>query len=241
MPSGLFSADAQFPRFSRNETDAQKIEKMQSYLYMLHEQLRYSFANMDKGNFNEKGLQEISEEIAGPFVKKYESLDLTVTNGKGNEAQIQITGDGLKTEAKKIIFSGMVTFSALENKNDYTVINGARITTGTISAVTLYGSNFYCQLDDKKNRSGEILFCYPTRDDAVGGLRIDNDGAGSVEESKKRIYLYAADGFVLKLYCETNISIEAGDLIYGSADQITLKAKKINLSGTVYVNDTPLG
>lgn len=239
MPSGLFGADTKFPWYGEGDTQEKKLEKMQSYLFMLLEELRFSLSNMGKENFNENGFREISEEIAGPVIKKYESLDLSVTSGDGNEAEIQITGDGIKSTAKKITFSGMVTFSSLEDENNYTVINGATITTGTVSAVTLYGSNFYCMLDDEKRRSGEILFCYPTKTKRVGGLRIDNDGKGDATESKNRIYLYAESGFVLKIYSDTRISIEAGDLLYLGAGTITLDGR-INLNGSVYVNGTPL-
>ena len=101
-------ADANFPRFSGGESAEQKITTIQNYLFQLTEELRWAHANIGKGNFNETEYQSISEEIQGPVIKRYESLDLVVTNGDA-ESSILLTGDGLKTEAKTITFSGMVT------------------------------------------------------------------------------------------------------------------------------------
>ena len=55
MPSNILSADTGFPQFTKETSDKDKIEQITSYLYMLLEQLRYSFCNLDKDNFNETG------------------------------------------------------------------------------------------------------------------------------------------------------------------------------------------
>ncbi len=255
MPNGLFSADTQFPQFTGNETEKQKLEKVQSYLYILLEQLRFTLANMDKNNFNETGFQEISEEITGPVVKRYESLDLTVQSDEdGTSASIQITGEGLKTEAKIIQFSGMVTFKALKEKNEYTIINGSNIKTGTINAIRMTGNNieggeidganFYCTMDADNKTTGDIMLCYPTRNNVVGGLQINNSGSGTQTESSRRIFLYAQKGFVLKLESDSRISIEADNQVYiatkGNAS-ISLNGNRVDINGDVYVNGAPIG
>lgn len=259
MPNGLFSADTQFPQFTGNETEKQKLEKVQSYLYILLEQLRFTLANMDKNNFNETGFQEISEEITRPVVKRYESLDLTVQSDKdGTSASIQITGEGLKTEAKIIQFSGIVTFKALEEEGkkeeNYTIINGAHIKTGTIDTMELKGNkieggeidgaNFYCTMDADNKTTGDVMLCYPTRNNVVGGLQINNSGSGTQTESSRRIFLYAQKGFVLKLESDSRISIEADDQVYiatkGGAS-ISLKGNRVDINGDVYVNGAPIG
>ena len=48
MPSNILSADTGFPQFTKETSDKDKIEQITSYLYMLLEQLRYSFCNLDK-------------------------------------------------------------------------------------------------------------------------------------------------------------------------------------------------
>jgi len=249
MPNGLMMADANFPRFTGGESAEKKIEAIQSYLFMLTEELRWAHANIGKGNFNETDFKSISEEIQGPVVKKYESLDLTVTDGDegSNSATIKITGDGLQTEAKTITFKGMVTFKSLEDKNDTTIINGAYIKTGEIEAMTMrgntlegnviegneitggtitgtniYGANFHCIMDSNNKRTGEVRLCYPNKSTVVGGLQIDNDGKGDETESEERIYLYALGDFALKLYGRTRVSLEADDFLYINSPEITI-------------------
>ena len=237
MPNGIMAADTRFPHFSEGQSTEEKLYSMQSYLYMLLEELRYTLSNIGKGNFNEAAFTEISDEIAGPVKKTVESLDLAVTNGDGNSARIQITGEGLKAEAKDIIFSGMVTFQRLGDVEDTTVINGASIQTGTISAMNVYGSTFYCTLTEGKRREGDIFFRYKSKageEVLAGGLCIDDRGAGTGAESKNRVILYSEESFVLKLKSENNVSIE-GRNIYISGGMITLTGL-VNIDGTLMLN-----
>lgn len=253
MPNALMMADSNFPRFTGGESTEQKINTIQNYLFRLTEQLRWSYANIGKENFNETAFQLISEEIQGPVIKRYESLDLKVVSGEGNTASVQITGDGLKTEARIIEFKGLVSFKDLKTEGS-TIISGSNIKTGiiksikmdsneitggTITGTNIFGANFYCTMDDNKKRTGDIMLCYPDVDTVVGGLQINDDGDGTTTESKKRIYLYAQKGFVLKLYSNKNISIEAANLVYTRGYEVTIEASRINLKGNVYVNGTP--
>lgn len=41
MPGSILSADTNFPNFSDQQSDSEKINVIQNYLYMLLEQLRY--------------------------------------------------------------------------------------------------------------------------------------------------------------------------------------------------------
>lgn len=73
MPSNILSADTGFPQFTKETSDKDKIEQITSYLYMLLEQLRYSFCNLDKDNFNETGFDEIVNIITEPVYVQLEN------------------------------------------------------------------------------------------------------------------------------------------------------------------------
>ena len=66
MPSNLLNADVGFPQLNEEQSNDEKINKIVDYLYMLLEQLRYSFGNMDKDNFSESGLSELEHLITDP-------------------------------------------------------------------------------------------------------------------------------------------------------------------------------
>ncbi len=262
MPNGLMMADANFPRFSGGESTEQKITIIQNYLFQLTEELRWAHGNIGKENFNETEYQSISEEIQGPVIKRYESLDLVVTNGDA-ESSILLTGDGLKTEAKTITFSGMVTFKALgedkENPEDFTLINGAYIKTGTLEAMTMIGGSiegaFYkCKLIiGKSEPTGEIKMYYDLgeQESSAGGLRLEYDEGVSPndpEKSKYRMRLYTKSGtrnVSLKLESAYRMSLEADGVIYigTSVDGgVHINAPTIDLdAGVVRVNGVAIG
>ena len=69
-------------------------------------------------------------EAAGDAI--YDGITLTTTNGS-TSSTIRIKHNGVTIDSASVSFSGVVTFDDLETEG-YTTINGANITTGTISA-----------------------------------------------------------------------------------------------------------
>ena len=90
MPSNLLNADVGFPQLNEEQSNDEKINKIVDYLYMLLEQLRYSFGNMDKDNFSESGLDELEHLITDPVYVRLE-------DDEGNIAALAVTAQGLTT------------------------------------------------------------------------------------------------------------------------------------------------
>ncbi len=88
MPSSLLNADINFPRLSKKQPLQDQIDQITSYLYMLLEQLRWSLAHMDKGNFSESGLTELEKLITDPVY-------MQLSNAEGEIASLSITAQGL--------------------------------------------------------------------------------------------------------------------------------------------------
>ena len=184
------------------------------------------------------------------------SITLTVSNGE-TSSTIRLLMNGIALSSETIRFRGMVTFSDLE-ESGATVINGDNIQTGTISAIDIYGctiegSVFRSILDYNGDSGGEIQFYYLSTRYLAGGIRLDDQGAGSQYENRYRMFLYteSVDGvnFAMKLQAAGGISIEAGENIYIEAgtrlnvrayDNITITGDgRINLNGDLYVNGEP--
>lgn len=112
MPSNILSADTSFPQFTQETSDSEKIEQIASYLYMLLEQLRYSLANLDEGNFNDAGLDEIGKIITAPVYVRLEGaeggihelnataqlLSSRIKDAEGNVSQLQQTSKTLSSQ-----------------------------------------------------------------------------------------------------------------------------------------------
>ena len=145
---------------------------------------------------------------------------------------------------KGLNLQGVVTFEALA-QNDTTVINGAYIKTGTVSASqfkTYTASN-------TANTKGEILMYYKTDEEdpegaaiLAGGIRMDDEGLGTEDSSRYRLWIYTEKlddtrfKVSLKLSSAYRASLEAYEKIYiYCADQeksgnIELKSRSIDLN-----------
>lgn len=91
MPTNLFAADASFPQLTEKQSTDEKIEKIQSYLYMLLESLRFQLSNVEKENFNDTAFEEISDIITEPVYAQ-----LSDTNG--NVTSLALKADGLSVQ-----------------------------------------------------------------------------------------------------------------------------------------------
>lgn len=80
MPTNLSIADSSFPQLTKQQSTDEKFDKIQSYLYMLLESLRFSLSNLDKDNFNDAGLDEISDMITEPVYAQISDVEGNVTS-----------------------------------------------------------------------------------------------------------------------------------------------------------------
>lgn len=87
MPSNLLQADVGFPQFKDDQKPDEKITQVVNYLYMLLEQLRYSFGNLGSENFSESGIEELQTILTEPIYGRLENDE-----GLINELSINATG-----------------------------------------------------------------------------------------------------------------------------------------------------
>ncbi len=89
MPGNLLNADIGFPQFDGSESTDGKISVITNYLYTLLEQMRYTLGNLDIGNFNDTGFDEIAKRITAPITVDLKSVDEDIT-------ELQLTAKGLE-------------------------------------------------------------------------------------------------------------------------------------------------
>lgn len=88
MPSNWLYIDTNFPSFTQKESDGEKIETMQDYLFMLVEQLRYTLRNLDLKNMNKAAAEGFVKTITQPIYAE-------IKNAEGSITQLGVTADGL--------------------------------------------------------------------------------------------------------------------------------------------------
>ena len=176
-------------------------------------------------------------------------MTLSVTNGSASST-IRLLANGVQLSSQSISFSGMVSFADLSTSG-WTTINGDNITTGTIEAIDIYGctiegSTFKSVLKANGSVGGEIEFCYLNTNYVAGGIRLDDQGAGTEYERTYRMFIYTnyvqGVGFAMKLQSASGISMEADENVFLYAGtRMTIRGDSgIYLTGDVYVNGTLL-
>lgn len=194
-----------------------------------------------------------AEGAVSSLTQTVNSITLSVSNGE-TSSTIRLLRDGIIVASRTIQFSGMVTFSDLSGSGT-TIINGDNIQTGTISAINISGciiegSIFRSVLDYNGDYGGEIQFYYLSNYYLAGGIRLDDQGAGTQYENRYRMFVYtesvAGVAFAMKLQAAGGISIEADENVYIEAGtRLTMRSYstmtiegygRIDISGDLYIN-----
>lgn len=188
----------------------------------------------------EGNISTLSETVNG--------MTLSVSNGSSSST-IRLMANGVQLSSQSIYFSGMVTFTDLSTSG-WTTINGDNITTGTIEAIDIYGCNiegstFRSILDSAGGIGGEIEMCYLNTNYVAGGIRLDDQGAGTEYERQYRMFIYTDTilgvPFCLKIHSANGMSIDSDEIIAILAEgNITIRGPEIRLWGDVYYNGTLL-
>ena len=175
-------------------------------------------------------------------------MTLSVSNGSSSST-IRLMANGVQLSSQSIYFSGMVTFTDLSTSG-WTTINGDNITTGTIEAIDIYGCNiegstFRSILQANSAIGGEIEMCYLNTNYVAGGIRLDDQGAGTEYERQYRMFIYTDTilgvPFCLKIHSANGMSIDSDEIIAILAEgNITIRGPEIRLFGDVYYNGTLL-
>lgn len=182
-------------------------------------------------------------------------LTLTASNGTSSST-LRLMSNGVQLSSAAISFSGMVTFTDLSS-NGSTVINGGNISTGIIKAIDIEGVNISGSYISgstfetilSSSTGGEIKCYYlsnVSESYLAGGLRLDDQGAGTGSDARYRLFLYTQNAlgvaFTLKLLSAGSMSLESGqDMYLNAVGTISINATNVNLIGNVRVNGTPIG
>ncbi len=88
MPTSLLNTDTAFPHFTGTESDRKQMETVLNYLFMLREELKYTFANIGMENFNDAEMKGLVKMISSPIYAHLKDTD-------GNVSSLQLTAKDL--------------------------------------------------------------------------------------------------------------------------------------------------
>lgn len=194
----------------------------------------------------EGDISELTQTVSG--------FQLSVVNGDSSST-IALTANGVAISSQNIQFAGMVTFAGLSEGT--TTIDGACIKTGTISAVnisscTIEGCTFRSVMQGYGSYGGEIQFCYLDPFWVAGGIRLDDQGAGTSSEARYRMFSYtnylAGIGFAMKLQSAGGMSLTSqSDFYLSSGTSVQVQGPTgielygpVRIQGSLTVNGVPV-
>ena len=64
MPDRMHALETGMPSFHGYETTEEKVDALQTALFLLMEELRYLLRHLDADNFSDSGLEELAETVA---------------------------------------------------------------------------------------------------------------------------------------------------------------------------------
>lgn len=214
MPGNILTADTSFPDLEGKGSTEEKLKAISGYLYMLLEQLRYTLANLGEDNFNSAELDNIGKVITGPLTVRVEEtekgvaqisitvggIQSTVQDLDGKYSKVEQTVEGISSTVKGLSteFSTVKqTVDGLEisTEKGVTSISGDKVASGTIT-----GSVLKAILDSSGHTEGKLELCYcapngvVTRDFSIGGVWLDDKGAGNSSENRYRMIVGTTAG-----------------------------------------------
>lgn len=229
MPGNLMFADLSFPSIGEEEDTRAALQRVQNYLFMLLENLRYVLQNLDPSNFNGTELEAYFKKLTADLVVADVVISNTfITNELYAKygAIADLTVDRLRTDYRKAANYRAADTSPI----DYISIHDEEIsflsatTNGTSSEqLVVNGRPFWWTDGTKTQMTGEentgipvMVYVYTElvkrsiRFSDSGGTKIpvDTFGAGSGVGNNGKAFLYkGTNGLYLDYYSATNGSL----------------------------------
>ena len=161
-----------------------------------------------------------AEGKATEAIATLDGLQFKVTNGE-QSSTLQLFSGATVLSSAKIQITGMVTFLDLQQTGK-TQINGANITTGTISAIDINGCNITMYYDSDYGDESSLSFVWGKRQ--VGGLGFSYDPNVSDDP-----YIALASDFGMNIHIDSDneMYINSEEGMFINAAEITLRAEDV--------------
>lgn len=147
MPTSFLAADTNFPRLTEDVPVNERLGRIENYLYMLLEELRYTLANLGEENFNEQTLKELGDTLTGPISR-------TVTDLAGNVSTLEQTAASLTSTVSSL--SGDVSTLQQTASSITTTVSNL---SGDVSTLQQTASSLTTRVE---NAEGDISYAQQT-------------------------------------------------------------------------------
>ena len=212
MPGNLLNADISFPDLTGEQSTQEKFRLVENYLYMLLEQLRYSFGNIGMENFNDSELDSLVNLITEPIYVQLE-------DEAGNIASIAATAEQLvsrMTDAEGNI-------SVLQQTST-TIMSQVSDLEGNVSTLQQTSQSLAAQVSNVEGNVSKISV-------TVSGI---TQSVSDLETGMSQTLRISPNGVTI-----TNAQGDAVTFDGGQIDATSLYVNAANIRGTLQIGQLP--
>lgn len=201
-------------KFTINYTAGDDEKKIRDYLFMLNEQLRYMFSNIDpEENFSES-LNYIKNDMSFSIIENAaKKISWIISDGE-SESDFSLSPEAVELLSNEVKIEGLVKFSDLE-KAGSTVINGANIKTGTLSANRISGGTLKSVTLSAGTITGSTINGAKVQGTSItAGTITGNHYSGGVLNISERLYADSNRTRIGDFFCSFNKAYHLQDIRY---------------------------
>lgn len=166
MPTDFMSLDASFPSFLDGEKTDAKLKRIQNYLFMLLEQLRYTLEHLSLKNFNAAAVEEMKDIFASTVTATTVISQTLITNELYSSygAIADLTVDRLRTDwtkAQKYLNSDTSDVDYISIHDETIDFISASTAGNAYVQLTDHGRSFYWKDETHTQMTSEDVTRYP--------------------------------------------------------------------------------
>lgn len=230
MPVSLLNADTSFPSFTEGTSTSEKVDVMMNYLYMLLEELRYTFGNLGTENFNDKSLDELSVQLTKPVYGMIEDATAGLTH------EFEITAQGLQSQISSV--DGRVTSLSTTVDGLNTRVSDAE---GRVSSLTQTVNGFETRVSNAEGKVSTLTQTVNTFDVKVtNAVNNANDAKTLAASLSVDVDDNSASISQIVSAVGSNGRVTAASIVSAvnsSGSSVKIRADKVDISGFVTFSD----
>lgn len=227
-------------KFTMSYTAGDDEKKIRDYLFMLNEQLRYMFSNLDpEENFSESSNYIKNDKSFSIIENAAEKISWIISDGE-SESDFSLSSEAVELLSDEVKIEGLVKFSDLETAGS-TVINGANIKTGTISADMIKGGTLAGTTLSGATITGTVINGAKIKGTTItAGTITGNYYSGGVLDIANRLYADEKRTRIGDFFCSFNQAYHLQDIKYTfivDAGEVTCISMTSTYSGETYSDE----
>lgn len=220
MPNKFITLDTTFPTFSEGSSTTEKIDSIMSYLYQQQESLRYMLRHLDSSNFDEDGINSLTEPISISLREDFNEMQLDLT-ASGIEARLT----GIESSLALKVSADQLNSTIAALDDDFSQINQ------TINGISTTVSEQNGKISNMQQTVDGFTTTVSDQNKKISSMQQTVDGfeatVGDLSTGLAQTVRIASDGVTITNASGSTLTIDGGQLKAGSVTANAIAAGTI--------------